>query len=77
MTEIKAVFVNLHGKSRKIETGIPTERVSDIKGTIKAVSRLDFIEVQRAFYKGGFKDKDGHNIQKQFKNIEAKHNERL
>jgi hypothetical protein len=79
LTEIKAAFIRLHGKTRKIETGVLTERVEDIKDTLKAVNALkpNFVEIQRAFYKGGFKDKDGHNIQKQFKNIEGKHNEKF
>ena len=79
MVEMKTAFINLHGKIRKIETGVLPERVENIKTTLKAVnaSKPNFVEIQRAFYKGGFKDKEGNNIQKQFKNIEGKHNEKL
>jgi hypothetical protein len=79
MTEIQPVFLNIHGKTRKIDSGVDSNTIADIKDTLKAVNghKPDFLEIQRAFYKGGFKDSKGVNRQKQFDNLKEKHQGRL
>lgn len=70
MVKPKSAFINMHGISANIKTAMSEDKIKTINNVHQAIASKDFLEVQRAFYKGGFKDANNNNIQKSAKRIE-------
>lgn len=65
------------GVRRKIDTKIGSDRLHDIKDSLTTISKGNLLEAQRCFYKGGWHDSSGKNVQKQVNRIQELHQERL